>query len=355
MIELWKPLIHDEIQNGFELSSLGRIRSAVDKTIEPYEAEYHSTNGYDYSLFLLKFDPLHLTKLEHRLFPIDELLAQTFIPIPDELIGKMLTVKHIDGNNRNNRIDNLEWIEDVEEWKIIENTGDKFEISSFGNIRRTNTGKSLLQNYNHNGYSKYPIVFIEPSGRHHKVNRYIHRLVAIAFLSIYDYSGLEVNHIDGDKSNNHYKNLEWRSKKDNINHAFNTGLYSERTELTIEQADMIREMYLDEQYNQSSKRIYDALDHDKYPHITLSIITSIKYGYEYDKRSIYRTSNKYNIDEFLSKMIVKHPISKEIRDKIKELLLESNGDLKYTLPEIQKIDPDVTYEKVRWVKRNLKK
>lgn len=40
--------------------------------------------------------------------------------------------------------------------------------------------------------------------------RYIraHRLVACAFIRTKDYS-LQVNHIDEDKHNNHYKNLEW--------------------------------------------------------------------------------------------------------------------------------------------------
>jgi hypothetical protein len=36
--------------------------------------------------------------------------------------------------------------------------------------------------------------------------------------------GETVNHIDGNRMNNHIKNLEWLSLADNIRHAFNTGL-----------------------------------------------------------------------------------------------------------------------------------
>lgn len=47
----------------------------------------------------------------------------------------------------------------------------------------------------------------------------IHRLVAIAFIP--NPNNLpEVNHIDGNKMNNNYTNLEWISSKDNIKHSF---------------------------------------------------------------------------------------------------------------------------------------
>lgn len=48
----------------------------------------------------------------HRLFPIDELLGITFIPIPKELEGKLLTIKHINGDTRDIDLSNLEWLEE---------------------------------------------------------------------------------------------------------------------------------------------------------------------------------------------------------------------------------------------------
>lgn len=51
----------------------------------------------------------------------------------------------------------------------------------------------------------------------------IHRLVAMAFVAN-DFGYSEVNHKDGDKGNNDFRNLEWVTPKQNISHAVKTGL-----------------------------------------------------------------------------------------------------------------------------------
>lgn len=51
----------------------------------------------------------------------------------------------------------------------------------------------------------------------------VHRLVAEAFCDNYS-EGLEVNHKDGNKSNNHYTNLEFCTRSENIRHAERIGL-----------------------------------------------------------------------------------------------------------------------------------
>ncbi|MDX1371594.1 MAG: NUMOD4 motif-containing HNH endonuclease [Nitrososphaeraceae archaeon] len=54
-------------------------------------------------------------------------------------------------------------------------------------------------------------------------NYSIHRLVALLFVDN-PKNKEQVNHIDGDKSNNHYSNLEWVTNKENLDHAIKLGL-----------------------------------------------------------------------------------------------------------------------------------
>ena len=52
---------------------------------------------------------------------------------------------------------------------------------------------------------------------------YVHRLVAETFLPN-PHNLTDVNHINGDKTDNRVCNLEWISREDNIRHAWDTGL-----------------------------------------------------------------------------------------------------------------------------------
>ena len=60
------------------------------------------------------------------------------------------------------------------------------------------------------------------NGKHKLVT--IHRLVAIHFISNPD-NKPQVNHIDGDKTNNNIINLEWVTAQENNIHARKTGLH----------------------------------------------------------------------------------------------------------------------------------
>lgn len=56
-----------------------------------------------------------------------------------------------------------------------------------------------------------------------RLERYVHRLVAEAFLPA-DPDRREVNHLDGDKTNNHATNLEWVTHSENHRHAADHGI-----------------------------------------------------------------------------------------------------------------------------------
>ena len=69
----------------------------------------------------------------------------------------------------------------------------------------------------------------------------IHRLVAKYFVDN-PLNKPHVNHIDGDKTNNKSKNLEWVTPYENTRHACDAGLYKG---LTTSQIKLIRELYRD--------------------------------------------------------------------------------------------------------------
>lgn len=67
----------------------------------------------------------------------------------------------------------------------------------------------------------YLFVHLCKNGKH--FNKTIHRLVALTFVPNPEYKSC-VNHIDGNKLNNHYTNLEWVTASENSKHAWNNNL-----------------------------------------------------------------------------------------------------------------------------------
>lgn len=108
----------------------------------------------------------------------------------------------------------------MEKWKTIKSF-ENYEVSDHGNVRNTNTGEQLKTPLNSWGYPS--VTLCDENGRKNKT---VHRLVAEAFIPKI-HKLLEVNHKDEDKTNNHVSNLEWVTKKENMNHGTRTKRASE--------------------------------------------------------------------------------------------------------------------------------
>lgn len=120
-----------------------------------------------------------------------------------------------------------------EEWKDVYHNGvyAKRKISSLGRMIFDN-GSYAIGSDNGAGYISYPLhCWKDENGRWQSKREYIHRLVAKYFLPN-PFNLPQVNHKDCDKSNNSVYNLEWSSRKANIDHAHAEGRMKKRSELT---------------------------------------------------------------------------------------------------------------------------
>ena len=105
MIEEWRPI--EGYEGLYEVSSYGRVRS-LDKYVKSGYGSYRLRKGKilspgirpDGYLFVnLTYNGKHKTITVHRL------VAQAFLPNPDNLSE----VNHKDEDKSNNRVENLEW------------------------------------------------------------------------------------------------------------------------------------------------------------------------------------------------------------------------------------------------------
>lgn len=118
----------------------------------------------------------------------------------------------------------------MEQWKAIEGTDGRILVSNEGRcmslLRPVHT--ILKPSPDKKGYLRLRVTLDR-----RKMSFKVHREVAKAFIP--NPGNLpQVNHIDGDKSNNSVSNLEWITNRDNVCHAIRTGLWGEEAMLNHE-------------------------------------------------------------------------------------------------------------------------
>lgn len=98
-----------------------------------------------------------------------------------------------------------------ENWKNISGYEEKYQVSNLGKVKNIKNN-FILKPIDSHGYK-----YVHLCDASKRKNKAIHRLVALAFIpNPFNYP--EVNHKDGNKSNNNVNNLEWCSRKENAIH-----------------------------------------------------------------------------------------------------------------------------------------
>ena len=95
----------------------------------------------------------------------------------------------------------------------------RYDLTMTGRVYSRITYRYMVGNISFDGY--YRVCLVDDYG--HQRTEVISRLVALAFISNPE-NKPEVNHIDGDKSNNDITNLEWTWGWENVHHALVHGL-----------------------------------------------------------------------------------------------------------------------------------
>ena len=104
-----------------------------------------------------------------------------------------------------------------EEWRIVKYKDvkeDMYEVSNYGRVRNTLTGKNVALIKNKSNYVSVHLM-CENNFRKSVKD---HQLVATAFIPN-KYNKPHVNHMDLNPSNNYYKNLEWCTQEENVFHS----------------------------------------------------------------------------------------------------------------------------------------
>lgn len=143
-------------------------------------------------------------------------------------------------------------------------------ITEDGKVWSVKSNRFLTNQIGKNGY-----LYIDLNKNGTRTRKYIHRLVAEAFLP--NPNNLpQVNHIDENKNNNNVNNLEWISIKDNVNY----GTRTERAEQRKKEvnANMKQIAMCNKQTHEIIKTYKSLTEASKENNIGVGNISSVLHG-----------------------------------------------------------------------------
>ena len=125
----------------------------------------------------------------------------------------------------------------MEVWKDVQGFEGQYQVSNMGRVRSLD---AIIEIFNAKRKKAGKIKIPTPDSKgyltvkfHHSCTKRVHRLVAETFIPNPN-SYPQVNHIDGDKTNNCVDNLEWVTNLQNRTHAVRMGLHYSKPVLCVE-------------------------------------------------------------------------------------------------------------------------
>lgn len=140
-----------------------------------------------------------------------------------------------------NNLENEIW-KDCKGYEGLYQVSNKGRVKSLQRIRTNHTGGVWIQEeailtgkINQDGYKV--VHFTQPKGKT-KIE-FVHRLVALAFIPNPD-NKKEVNHINSIRTDNFVENLEWVTRKENIDYASKEGHRSKYLVLCLQTGEVFK-------------------------------------------------------------------------------------------------------------------
>ena len=156
---------------------------------------------------------------------------------------------------------------EYEEWlpvTLFNIVPNRYLVSNLGRVYSYFNDRILELHTNNKGYKgvKLNLTVPTPAGYDSTIIK-LHRLVLGTFNPISNMHLYEVNHKDGNKSNNCLYNLEWATPKENTAHAFKTNLrsvlYGDQSAHHVFTESIVREICTYMEQGLSNKNIADII------------------------------------------------------------------------------------------------
>ena len=232
----------------------------------------------------------------------------------------------------------------------------KYVISNYGKLFVFASEKQKKTHQDKDGYFKTSIQVLIADGSKRNSTYFIHRMVAFTFCKKDPGRNL-VNHIDGNKQNNYYKNLEWVTPAENTRHAILTGLQCNsgvNCPSAIYSEELVRKICSMLENGYDCYEIYTAITGEE--HITnraiYALIFSIKIG-----RRHREISSEYNIPKAVHSKH-KPKFSDDDVKKLTKFILEGKRPVEilheYGVYDFNSKEGRRIADKIRMIKRSMK-